>query len=227
MANITSGHAPQQGTDNAALASVLGALDAAASADDPTSGDTGMAYLKQIINILEGTDGIAGWTAAAAPGAGVSLHEVLRQVYDDVTTILGMATTRLAHVRKTVTFSDSSGTVNVFTITGRVFVSALTAFCTTNVVEDGAVASISLGGATDAQAFIVNTNPDDISINEWWADATPVGGTKQLDALQIDVVTDEDVILTITGGTDLDSGVIVFDVWYIPVTDNGALAAAA
>ena len=124
-----------------------------------------------------------------------------------------------------ITFSNTSGTVDVFTITGRVFITLITGFCTADVVEDGAVASISLGGATDAQAFIVNTNPDDIDANEWWADATPVGGTKQMDALQIDVMTDEDIILTITGGTDLNSGTIEFDVIYIPLTSDGALVA--
>jgi hypothetical protein len=76
------------GTPNAALASVLGALNDTASADDPTTADTAIQYLKQIINILEGTAGIAGWTASAAPGNGVSLHEVIRKIYDDVTLAL-------------------------------------------------------------------------------------------------------------------------------------------
>lgn len=129
----------------------------------------------------------------------------------------------LRHARSTVIFASTSGTVTVFTTTGRVLISKLTAFCTDTLVEDGAVASIELGGATDADAFIVQTDPSTIDVNEWWADASPVGGVKQMDALQIDVMTDEDMILTITGGVDLDSGTIVFDVWYLPVTDNGKL----
>ena len=134
----------------------------------------------------------------------------------------GPASIRTA--RSTVTFSSTSGTVTVFTTTGRVFITALTAFCTTDIVENGAVASIELGGATDADAFIVQTDPAAISANEWWADATPVGGVKQMDAIQVDVMTDENVILTITGGTNLTSGVLVFDVWYVSVTDDGNLA---
>ncbi len=134
--------------------------------------------------------------------------------------------TRMRHVRKTLTFANSSGAVDVFTITGRVMVSIITAYCTADLVEEGAVTSIELGGATDPDAFIVQTDPATIDANEWWADATPVGGVKQVDALQIDALTDEDIIATITGGTDLDSGTIVFDVWYLPVTDGGLLVAA-
>ena len=134
--------------------------------------------------------------------------------------------TELRHARKPITFSSTSGTVTVFTITGRVNILSLTAFCTASVIEDGAVTSIELGGATDLNAFIVQTNPSDIVANTWWADASPVGGVKQMDAIQIDVMTDEDIILTITGGTDLDSGTIVFDVWYYAVTSDGQLIAA-
>ncbi len=128
------------------------------------------------------------------------------------------------HARQTVTFLNTSGTVTVFSITGRVRVDRLTAFCTADLVEDGAVSGIELGGATDPNAFIVSTDPAAIDANEWWFDGTPVGGVAPLDTLQIDAVTDEDIILTITGGTDLDSGAIVFDVWYFAVTENGLLS---
>jgi hypothetical protein len=43
---------PMRGTDNAALASVLGALNNAAAADAVTDTDTAMAYLKQAITLL-------------------------------------------------------------------------------------------------------------------------------------------------------------------------------
>ncbi|MCH7542601.1 MAG: hypothetical protein IIB65_03070, partial [Proteobacteria bacterium] len=113
-----------------------------------------------------------------------------------------------------------------FTTTGRVLGALITALCTADLVEDGAVTGIELGGATDPNALIVSTDPAAIDANEWWADATPVGGTKQVDAIQIDALTDEDIILTITGGTDLNSGTIVFDVFYLPVTSGGGLVAS-
>ncbi len=140
--------------------------------------------------------------------------------------LVPVSTAVLRHATSTITFSNTNGTVDVYTITGRVWVRRLTAFCTATLVEDGAVASIELGGATDLNAFIVQTNPSDISVNEWWYDATPTGGVVIPDALQQDKLTDEDIILTIVGGTDLDSGAIVFDVWYYAVTSDGQLVEA-
>ncbi len=130
------------------------------------------------------------------------------------------------HVRKTLTFLNSSGTVDVFTISGLVRGLYLTARCTTNVVEDGTVTSIELGGAADPDAFIVKANPSLLLAGLWWKDATPVAGPVQIEAIQKDWLTDEDIIATIIGGTDLDSGVIVFDVSYVPVTDGASLVAA-
>lgn len=78
-----------RGTDNAALASVLGALADAAAAGDPTSADTVMQYLKQLINVLVGTTGVATFPAEAAPANNVSLSEVLRAIHADVTGLNG------------------------------------------------------------------------------------------------------------------------------------------
>lgn len=80
-----------RGTDNAALASVLGALTDAAAAGDPTSVDTVMQYIKQLINILIGTTGITTFPAEAAPANNVSLAEVIRAIHADVTGINGAA----------------------------------------------------------------------------------------------------------------------------------------
>ena len=78
-----------RGTDSAALASVLGALADAAAAGDPTSADTLMQYVKQLINILEGTDGISVWDAEQAPANLVNISEVLRAIHADVTGLAG------------------------------------------------------------------------------------------------------------------------------------------
>jgi hypothetical protein len=83
--------APMRGTDSAALASVLGALTDVAAAGDPTSADTIMQYLKQVINTLEGAVGIPVYPAAVDPGNNVSIAEVLRAIRDDVTALNGEA----------------------------------------------------------------------------------------------------------------------------------------
>ena len=80
-----------RGTDNAALASVLGALADAAAAGDPTSADTVMQYMKQIVNTLEGTAGIPTFPSEAAPGNAVSLAEIIRAIHADVTGLNGDA----------------------------------------------------------------------------------------------------------------------------------------
>lgn len=77
------------GTDNAALASVVGALADGAADGDPTTGDTVMQYIKQLINVLMGSDGIVAFPAAAAPGNGVSLAESIRAIYDDTNSLDG------------------------------------------------------------------------------------------------------------------------------------------
>lgn len=79
-----------RGTDNAALASVVGALADAAAAGDPTSADTVMQYVKQLVNVLVGAAGVVTFPAAAAPGNAVSLAEIIRAIYDD-TTVIGAA----------------------------------------------------------------------------------------------------------------------------------------
>ena len=78
-------------TGNVALASVVGALADAAAAGDPTSADTLMQYVKQLINTIEGTAGIPTYPASADPANNVSLAEAIRAIRDDVTGIAGDA----------------------------------------------------------------------------------------------------------------------------------------
>jgi hypothetical protein len=66
------------------MARVIGALDDTAVDGDPTSTDTVMQYIKQLINTLVGTAGIPTFPAAAAPANAVSLAEAVRQIYDEV-----------------------------------------------------------------------------------------------------------------------------------------------
>ncbi len=91
LVDTTTTNTDVRGTDNAALASVLGALADAAAAGDPTSADTLMQYMKQIINTLEGTVGIPTYPASADPANDVSLAEAIRAIRDDVTAIAGAA----------------------------------------------------------------------------------------------------------------------------------------
>ena len=132
--------------------------------------------------------------------------------------------TALRHARKTVTFTGAAGagavgTVAAFTITGRIWVTNVSGFCTTNLTGAG---TLDLGTATSATAFLDQADATAIDANDWLTTTTSTAGTS---GLATGVFVSEDMILTI-GTTDVTAGVLVFDVWYYPVTDNGLLVAA-
>lgn len=122
LTDTTTTNTDMRGTDSAALASVLGALTDAAAAGDPTTADTVMAYIKQLINILIGTTGIVSFPAEAAPNDNISLAEVIRAIHADVTGLNGDAmrgtdsaataadvNTQVLDVVNTDTFSEPAG----------------------------------------------------------------------------------------------------------------------
>jgi hypothetical protein len=83
LVDTTTASGDMRGTDAAFLAAVGGAIDDAAADGDPTAVDTLVQYIKQLVNVLVGSDGVTTFPAAAAPGNAVSLAQVLRSVYDD------------------------------------------------------------------------------------------------------------------------------------------------
>ena len=62
---------------------LVGELNAAAAAGDPSTTESVMQYVKQIVNVLVGSAGVVTYPAAADPANGVSIAEVLRRVFDD------------------------------------------------------------------------------------------------------------------------------------------------
>src|SRR3989304_5161178 len=90
------------------------------------------------------------------------------------------ATSLLRTVRKTITFTGAAnlgqaGTnTTVFTVTGQIHVVLLTPYCTTNLDEALATATVSLGTATQAALFIAATNSVDIDANEVWTALAPI-----------------------------------------------------
>ena len=136
----------------------------------------------------------------------------------------------IRHEVMTKTFANSAGNgavgdVDIFTITGRVWVLGLTAFCTTGLSEATPTATVQLGTAAVDGALIAVVNAVDIDTNEWWMDGTPAAELVQMDAAQVDVLISADIVVKVTAQA-LTGGVIVFDVFYKPITSNGALAAA-
>lgn len=140
------------------------------------------------------------------------------------------------HSTKTITFDGTAGggaagtEVTVFTITGRVHVCEIGAFCTTDLTTTGA-ATIELGVTADTDAFIAQTVATTIDANEWWASATPNAGAATqgqnpnagATTAAMDKFASTNIVLTI-GTADVSTGVIVFDVIYDPLTDGARLA---
>jgi hypothetical protein len=137
--------------------------------------------------------------------------------------------TTLVHRRSTVTFDGTTGggeagtNVTVFTITGRVHVAALIPYCTVNLTESGATATIKLGVTNKEALFISIMNAVDLDADEFWIDATPdADGVAIPNAMKEVGIAQNIVVLPET--TNVTAGTIIFDVWYYPITDNGALS---
>lgn len=142
------------------------------------------------------------------------------------------------HATKTITFTggvgagdfDGTPVVTVFTITGRVLVSGLTAFCTSDLVSAGG-GTLAVGVTADTDAFIASATATDLDANDWWSGATSAAGAITLvDSVTQGATTSSrakavstDIIITI-GTADITGGVLVFDVFYSPLTDGGRLS---
>lgn len=132
------------------------------------------------------------------------------------------------HARATITFDGSTGggesgtVVPVFTCTGKVLVHYIVAYCTTNLV--GASANISMGTTNQVTRFVAATGSETIDADEWWVSATPTIGSIDLpaDTCQAILVSENIVINPTTA--DTTAGVVVVDVEYEAISDDGALA---
>lgn len=152
--------------------------------------------------------------------------------------IIRKTPTALKHARATIAFDGTAGggavgtAVTIFTITGRVWVDLISAFCTEDLVSAGG-GVLEVGCSSDVDAFFVNQTATAIDVNEWVAAAsvTPQAGAISVsvpsgggyNSIQTHKALSANIIGTITVG-DITDGTIVFDVWYTPLTDDGKLA---
>lgn len=141
----------------------------------------------------------------------------------------------LTHLTSSWTFvAGTTGAVaahTVFTITGRVFVDLITAFCDTTLTSGGTPA-ITLGTAADGDAFIAapTGGAPGLAGGDWWTSAASSAGsvgpttvvTGERTTSQRFKLLSESVVLDIPTST-VTGGVLVFDIWYRPITANGKL----
>jgi len=138
----------------------------------------------------------------------------------------------LRHVRKTVTFDGGANNGNlgddvpVFTLTGRVLVDMATAYVTVNLAcASAAGTQIFIRDFWDFKTTVVTTGAP-----QWW-DYFNGGFNANAQTANFSwfnpLAVDRDVVLTVQdagGGADVTAGTIIVDIWYLPITDDGALA---
>ncbi|MCP3681668.1 MAG: hypothetical protein GY861_03165 [bacterium] len=113
----------------------------------------------------------------------------------------------------------------IFTVTGLVRIKAVIGVCTT-LLAGGATIETGITGAT--AIFHAQTTDTDIDAGEiWFNSATPATyfilgeSTAAADNLPEYVLNGNDVIFTVSGGQDVDSGVIDFYCIWVPWSDTG------
>jgi hypothetical protein len=144
-------------------------------------------------------------------------------MYDVMTLIPFPATYGQALVRKALTFSNTTGPVTLFTLTGDV-IARLIAVCTTSCASAGGCnGEIGITGATDA--ILATTDMTTLAAREIWHDATPDAEIELLAVMKDVIITDgNDILLTLSA--QVDSGAIQVYCFWTPLSVDGAVTAA-
>ena len=125
--------------------------------------------------------------------------------------------------RKTITFTGATnlgeaGTnATVFTVTGQIHVVSLVPYCTTNLGEALATATVSLGTTATVALFIAATNSVDIDANEVWTAAAPTTRSLAIPAALKDIAVNNNIIVA-CATQNTNAGVIDFTMTWYPLS---------
>ena len=129
---------------------------------------------------------------------------------------------------KTITFTGASalglaGTnVPIFTVVGEVLITELSVFCSTDLTEASATATVSLGITNNTTLFIGATNSTLIDSGEFWVSTTPTADGILLPAAMQKVVITQNVVIA-PATQDTDGGVLRVDCFWRPLSADGLL----
>lgn len=124
---------------------------------------------------------------------------------------------------KALTFSNDTGTVSLFTVTGDVIVRVIP-ICKTNVAS-AAAGNIELGVSADTDAMIAATTGTDIDANEIWNDASPTASIEAESTSRNYIISNgDDIILTLSA--QIDSGAITFYCYWAALSADGSVVPA-
>jgi len=122
-----------------------------------------------------------------------------------------------------ITFSNSTGTVNVFTVTGDVIV-RIVPIITTDLVPN-TTATIRLGVVGSTDAMIVDSDAVDLDARGIWVDQTPDNEIEDVDRIRGYIITNgNDVVLTLSA--QVNTGVIRFYCFWTPLSADGKVVNA-
>jgi hypothetical protein len=132
-------------------------------------------------------------------------------------------TTEPIRLIQDITFSNDTGTVNVFTVTGDVLVRIIPVI-TTDVVPD-TTANIRLGVVGNTDSMIVDSISTNLDARGIWVDQTPDYEIEPTDRARDYIITDgNDIILTLDA--QVNSGVIRFYCFWSKLSIDGKVVNA-
>jgi len=137
---------------------------------------------------------------------------------EDIYTSLGKNKTQ-----KDLTFANDTGTVDLFAVTGDVFVNIIPVITTD--VTSAATANIRLGVEGNTDAMIVDSVSTDLDARGIWVDQTPDNEIESTERMRGYIITDgNDVVLTLSA--QVDAGAITFYCFWTPLSSDGLVEAA-
>jgi hypothetical protein len=138
-----------------------------------------------------------------------------------VTTVAGG--TPYYTVKKEQTFANTTGTVNLFTVTGDVIVRII-AVTKTNLTSAGAC-NAELGVTGTVAAMIAATDVTTLDVGEIWHDATSDSNVEALSTMKEYILTTGiDVIMTLSA--QIDAGAMTLYCLWTPLSDGASVVAA-
>jgi len=129
------------------------------------------------------------------------------------------------HFAKTVTFdgtagAGATGNITIASVTGRVLITHLSAYCSTSVVTTTA-GELELGVAGNTAALIAQiADAGDLIATEFWNDATPTD--INVATAIINQLVGSDILLKVTT-SPMTAGVIEFAMLWVPMSTDGNL----
>ncbi len=135
------------------------------------------------------------------------------------------------HIIKTVTFEATvtglaAAVITLWTTTGRVLITHLTAFCSTSLTESAGT-TLELGTVNNSAGIIAQVSVTDLDAGEFWNDASPELHTASAitDVLVGKTAAANGNINYVVGaGGNITAGVIEFSAFWLPMSIDGQLA---